>query len=636
MDNLNSDLLRAPICGIFGHVDSGKTSFLSKLKSFETVEAGGITQGVSSIFISIDKIKSLSEKLIDLKEVFAGSKNESNNSTQLEIKIPGVLFIDTPGHEAFSNFRKTAAEICDMAIVIIDIENGVENQTSESIKMLKEKKIPFIVVLTKLDKVYNWETTNTTILRKALKDQSYETTNALMGLIDGVKYELNKIDVSSEFYFKNKTPAKIYSIIPVSNISGEGFNDLINFMIFIIQNFMAKKLTHNLESKPKLFVMDKFFDKNLGWTINAILSNGLVKTSQQMILNTPNGPVKSVIRSIIGLKWDETKAKFVRCYQNEMLASASINIFAPNLENVTPGLFLHTYDTEDESEKIIQSLEVVEVKKSIIDEIKSNEPGHFMFTSTESEFEAGYQVLKASNIKINNGAYGPLTEKSIDMFELQLENNNYYEKLEEHRIMLYYTSGAKKAKNFEHLVEYAKDKNINLIFNEVIYKLVDEFNELKNKITNKRKEQFIKEGKVQIPVELKLLKQYIFMKGGSNSGSKSGSEILCGFKVLGGKINVGTEIICTGPNKKESVVLGKVIKMEKNHKEISEGKKNDEICIKFDNPNGLIYQRHWDENDNYFANITRPGLELLKRDFKSDLSKDDWLLTAKIVKSLGV
>ena len=469
MNTLNSDTLRAPICGIFGHVDAGKTSFLSKLESFQTVEAGGITQGIKSIFISIDKIKSLSEKLIDLKEVFDSKNNQQMPSpTQLEIKIPGILFIDTPGHEAFGNFRKTAIEICDLAIVIIDIENGVENQTAESIKMLKEKKIPFIIVLTKLDKVYNWTTTNTTILRKSLKEQSYDTTNALMGLIDGVKYELEKIQISSEFYFKNKTPGKTYSIIPVSNISGEGFNDLINFMIFIIQNFMSKKLSESLESKPKMFIMDKFFDKNLGWTINAILSNGKIQTSQSIVLNTPSGPIKSIIRNIIGIKWDNTKAKYVRCYQNEIEASSSIYIFAPNLENVTPGLFLHTYNSEEEYDKIIQTLETVEIKKSIVDEIKSNEPGYYMFTSTESEFEAGYQVLKSANIKITNGSFGPLTERSIDMFELLLENNTSYEKLEEYRIMIYYTNSSKKAKNLDHLIEYAKTKNIYLIFNEFI------------------------------------------------------------------------------------------------------------------------------------------------------------------------
>lgn len=622
-----SDKLRSPICGIFGHVDSGKSSVLNKLKSFETVEAGGITQEASSIFITIDKIKQLSEELIDLKQVLC-SKGESKEETQqMEIKIPGVLFIDTPGHEAFSNFRTTSAEICDMAFVIIDIENGIENQTIESIKLLKEKKIPFIIVLSKLDKVYNWQTTSTTVLKNSLKEQSQETTNALMGLIEGIKYELEKIQVSSEFYFKNKTPAKTYSIIPVSNITGEGFNDLINFMLFIIQNFMNRKLSL-LDSKPKMFIMDKFFDKKLGWTVNAILSNGKLQTSQGIVFNTQTGPVKSVVRNIIGLKWDDIKLKYVRCNQSIVEASNSIYIFAPNLENVTPGLFLHSFDSDEECDQIVKSFESLEIKKSIIDKIKSDELGHYMFTSTESEFEAGYEVFKASNIKITNGSIGPLTEKAIDAFEMILDKIE----LEEYRIMIYYTSSSKKSRNLEKLIQYAKERNIHLIFNDVVYKLVDDFNTLKTSSISKRKDQCVKEGKVQLPAELKLLKQFVFMRGGA-------TEILCGFKVLGGKISIGTEIICAHPQsgkEKEPCVLGKIIKMEKNHKEISEGKMNDEICIKFDNPNKLVYQKHWDENDVFYSKMTRPGVELLKRDFRSDLNKEEWLLTAKIVKNLKI
>jgi translation initiation factor 5B len=624
MTTSNSDQLRAPICGIFGHVDSGKTSFLNKLKSFESTEAGGITQETNTIFITIKKIKELSEELVDLKQILVSKNELKEEPQQMEIKIPGILFIDTPGHEAFVNFRKTAIEICDMGIVIVDIENGIENQTIDSIKLLKENKIPFIIILTKLDKVYNWQSTSTTILKNSIKEQSQETTNALMGLIEGIKYELDKIQVNSEFYFKNKTPGKTYSIIPVSNLTGEGFNDLINFMLFIVQNFMNKKLTL-VDSKPKIFIMDKFFDQKLGWTINAILSNGILKTSQTVVFNSQSGPIQSIIRNIIGLKWDDSKCKYIRCNQNIVEAANSVYIFAPNLENVLPGSFLYSYDSDTEYQQLVSSFKSQEVKKSYLDKIKSNELGHYMFTSTENEFEAGYEVFKSSSITITNGSIGPLNEKAIDDFHIVLDNIE----LDEYRIMIYYTNSIKKAKKLEKLIEYAKTKNIFLIFNDVIYKLVDDFNTLKNKIILKRKDKYVKDGKVQLPAELKLLKQFVFMRGGA-------TEILCGFKVLGGKISIGTEIICTHSDGKEPCVLGKIIKMEKNHKEILEGKMNDEICIKFDNPNKLVYQKHWDENDIFYSKMTRPGVELLKRDFRSDLNKEEWLLTAKIVKSLKI
>lgn len=623
MSNTSQEQIRIPICGIFGHVDSGKTSFLSKLKSYETIEAGGITQGVSSIFIPIDKMKSVCEKVEDLKQVFS---KEKGDTTDFEIKITGVLFIDTPGHEEFSNFRSKASEICDLAIVIIDIEKGVEKQTADSIQMLKAKKIPFIIVLTKLDKIHNWISTETSSLKKSLKEQTSETINMLNIQIEDVKHELSKQEVNAEFYFKNKTPAKTYSIIPVSNTSGEGFNDMINFVIYIVQNFMSKKLI--LGPKSKMFIMEKTFEKQLGWTINVILSNGTIKVGDDFIIHTSNGPISSVIRSIIGLKFNESKRKYVRAYQTNVSASDSVVIFAPELENVITGEFAHTYSSNEEYKKYLAEFESKEIKESFVDSIKTDKPGFYLFSSTKDEFEAGYHVFKSSDITISNGSVGHLNERAIDMFEIYANKLN--STLEENKILIYYTSESKKPSKFSDLEEYAKKKGIKIVFNEVIYKLVEQFKELKDNLVCKRKEQLKKDGHVFLPLEMKLLKQHVYIKGGS-------TNILCGFKIVGGKVNVGAEIISVNPkNPSEIQVLGKVMHMEKNHKEINEALKNNEVCIRLENLNHLTFSKHFDETSWFFSNINRTKLEILKRDFKSDLSKDEWLLTARIVKLLGV
>lgn len=602
---------RAPICGIFGHVDSGKTSFLSKLKSYDTVESGGITQGLSSIFISIDKIKGVCDKIEDIKS------NEN-----FEVGVPGILFIDTPGHEAFKNFRIKACDICDIAIVIIDIEKGIEEQTIDSIQLLKQNKIPFIIVLTKLDKTYEWQTTNTFSLKKSLKEQTTTAISILTGQIEDIKYELSKYDINSEFYFKNKTPGKTYSIIPVSNISGEGFNDLINFMIYIIQNFMTKKLI--FEQKPKMFIMEKTFDKQLGWTLNVILSNGIVNVGDNLLIQTTNGPIKSVIRNIIGLKYDDTKNKYTRQYQSTGIASDSLIIFAPELENSLTGEFMNVFYTNEEYEQQIIEFNKKEIRLSFIESIKTDSSGYYLHTSTEDEFEAGYNVFKTNEIVISNGSCGPLTEKTIDKFEIYLTKQK--DLLEEYKVLLYYTNESKKSNKFVAVEEYAKKKNIKILYNDVIYKLVEELKTTKKTIVDNRKDKMKKEGLIQYPVELKLLKQFLFVKGGNNN-------ILAGFKVIEGSIVKGTEIIAINTkNPSEIHILGKVLTMEKNHKDVETGNKMDELCIKLENPNHLLYGKHFDDSYIFYSNITRPILELLKRDFKTDLSKTDWLLIAKMIK----
>ena len=646
--------LRSPICGIFGHVDSGKTSFLSKLKSFETVEAGGITQGVSSVFIPIDKIKSMCKKIIDLKEVLMPGKDKEKEqtdtpNTEFEIKIPGVLFIDTPGHEAFSNFRQKAADVCDMGIIIVDIEKGVEPQAVESIQMLITKKIPFIVILTKLDKVTRWEVIDTPNLRQSIKNQSQETMTALNIMMEDIKYELSKSQISAEFYFKNKTPRKTVSMIPVSNKSGEGFNDLVNYIIFITQNFMENKLT--VTDKLSGFVMDKSFDKTLGWTANIILASGKIKTTDNLVIATTDGPVKSVIRNMIGIQFDKSKNRFIISNYSEQEASSSITLFAPNLEHIIIGSYINIYSSEEEYNQIASQIEQNEVKTSFLSNLKKefNEKkplGYYMVCSSEDEFEAGYQVFKASGIPIVNGSYSPFTEKEIDWFEMHLNKlvkyNNlettikgittrekpFVENLLEYKTILYYTSSDKKPNNFDKLVEYAKTKEITILFNDVVYKLVDDFQNHKNNVLKSRQDMYLKEGFVMTPTELKLLKQHVYLKGGS-------SELVIGFKVVDGSVNVGTNIVCVKTNK-QIINLGQVVSIEKTKDKISSASKNMEVCIKLNNPEHYSWQKDFTEKDTFITGMTRESLELMKRDFRTRLLKEEWVLTVKIVKTLGI
>jgi len=121
---------------VLGHVDSGKTSLLDKIRGtgVQGREAGGITQHIGASFLPSETIQQMCGQL-------------ATKLKNPEQDVPGLLVIDTPGHEVFTNLRTRGGSAADIAILVVDTNRGFQPQTNESLKILQARKVPFVVAL---------------------------------------------------------------------------------------------------------------------------------------------------------------------------------------------------------------------------------------------------------------------------------------------------------------------------------------------------------------------------------------------------------------------------------------------------------------------------------------------------------
>ena len=213
------DGMRSPICCILGHVDTGKTKLLDKMRNtnVQEGEAGGITQQIGATFFPYDKL---------VQEVDKVSGFHPTN-----VDVPGLLVIDTPGHESFSNLRSRGSGLCDIAILVIDLMHGIQKQTLESMELLKFRKTPFVIALNKIDRIYDWKPRydgpSYLSLKKQKKDPQLEFKDRTKKILTA----LAEKGFNASLYYENDDPDSYVSVVPTSAISGEGISDLLTVVI---------------------------------------------------------------------------------------------------------------------------------------------------------------------------------------------------------------------------------------------------------------------------------------------------------------------------------------------------------------------------------------------------------------------
>lgn len=603
----NQKDLRSPICCILGHVDTGKTKLLDKIRqtNVQGGEAGGITQQIGATYFPIDAIKSKTKTM---------AKYEKQT-----FDVPGLLVIDTPGHESFSNLRSRGSSLCNIAILVIDIMHGLEQQTLESIRLLRDRKAPFVVALNKIDRLYDWKSIPNNSFRDSFEQQQRAVKEEFESRLQGIKLALAEQGLNSELYFQNKNMSKYVSIVPTSAVTGEGVPDLLWLLLELTQKRMSKQLMYL--SHVEATILEVKVVEGFGTTIDVILSNGYLREGDRIVLCGLNGPIVTSIRALLTPQpLRELRLKSDYVHHKEVKAALGVKIAANDLEKAVSGSRLLVVGPDDDEDEMMD--DVMDDLTGLLDSVDTSGRGVVVQASTLGSLEALLDFLKDMKIPVMSIGLGPVYKRDV------MKAGAMLEKAPEYAVMLCFD--VKIDKEAE---QYAEQENIKIFNADIIYHLFDSFTAYQEKLLEERRKDFLEYA--IFPCALQTL-QIINKRG----------PMIIGVDVIDGELRVGTPIcaVRSDPTTKEKhiMLLGKVTSLEINHQpfpEVKKGQTSAGVAMRLDDPSGQqpIWGRHVDETDTLYSMISRRSIDTLKdKAFRDQVTRADWVLLKKLKPVFGI
>ena len=518
--------IRQPIVTVCGHVDHGKTSILDSLRStsIQDTERGRLTQKISFTSYPIEQLK----KACPLIE-----------SSKIKLKIPGFLLIDTPGHAAFTNLRKRGGNLADLAILVIDINEGIKPQTAEVIQILKHNKTPFLIALNKIDNISGWRTNPNLGLKENIEFQVKNIQNIFMEKYMTLIGSLNAHGFDSDLYYNVTDFTKKIALIPCSARTKEGIPELIMVLCGLSQKYLANKLVLGKDAKGVVLEIKK--EKTTPY-IEAILYDGELNKKDEIALASFEGePIITKIRVLEEI--EPLSAKFKP--KDKVQASTGLRMQLIEKENILPGMPFEIFKNNKKELK-------EKFKKEISERIKTDKHGIIAKADSLGSLEALLFLLKQHNIPVVKAGIGNINKTDIISAKANLEINEI-----DSVILGFNVSVDEDAK------ELAKDKKIKILTDEVIYKLIEdaiEFRKEKAKEIEKRRLM-----ELTTICKIKILHQFVF---------RNTNPAIFGVKVEAGKLKKGLHLIDEDGEK-----IGKVKNIQSENKSIDEATESMEIAM---------------------------------------------------------
>ena len=558
--------IRQPVVSVLGHVDHGKTRLLDRVRgtTVQSREAGAITQHIGATEVPIDHIYQMCSSIIG----------------QQKFNVPGLLFIDTPGHQAFMTLRTRGGSLADLAVLVIDIKEGLMPQTIESIRILKQFKTPFVIALNKIDTIQGWQSEEGRPFVVSEKMQQEHTLEMFNERFYNVVAQMAQEGIASDRYDRIDDFTKTVALVPISAKEGEGIQDLMLILIGLAQRFLESRLEKG-EGPGKGTILEMKEERGLGKTLDIILHSGTLRRGDMVALGTRGAPIVTRIKAILKPKpLDEIRDPRDRFDSvKELNAAAGVKISAQNVEGVIAGAPIVVVDGPNDP--LIDT-----IKEESRIKVEIGDVGVTIKADAVGSLEALAFEANKAGIPIRKYGIGEITRRDI-------VEAAYGEP--EHSVILGFNVEMSKDAETEQF-----NQPINVFTNPIVYQLIDEYILWRDEA--KKKTEIDKRAEFSFPAKVLLLPNCTF---------RVSKPAIVGVRVLAGKIRPGAKLITSSGGD-----AGRIRSIHSGEDSMREASQGEEVAIGLD---GVTAGRQINEGDELYVDLLESSvIQLTEMDLTGD------------------
>ncbi|MFB6116535.1 MAG: translation initiation factor IF-2 [Candidatus Nanosalina sp.] len=570
---------RQPILSVLGHVNAGKTSFLDTIRESRITEgeAGQITQMIGATEVPLETLEDVCGNLL--------------NQLDTDITIPGLMFIDTPGHAAFSSLRKRGGSISDIAILMVDVEEGIQPQTEEAINILKESNTPFIVAVNKIDLINGWNTEEE-LFTKAIQEQPEHVQQKIDTQIYELMGELNNYDIVADRFDRVDDFQSKVAMVPISAETGVGIPELLMVVTGLSQNYLSDQLDIH-GGMGKSTVLEVSEEKGMGTTADVILYDGTINKDDKLVYGTPEGVAETSIRALLEPR-PLTEIREDKHYSEveQVEPAAGVKISAKNLDDIISGAPVRAASKEN----------ITEAREQVKEELQSSEyetKAHGVVVKADSlgSLEALMRELEKEDIDVQKAEVGAVNKNDVIKASDEEPANQ--------SVFAFNVDVTEQGK------ELLEQKDVQLFHSQVIYEIIEGYQTWRRKLEEERREDKLSE--TIRPAKIRLMPDHVF---------RSSNPAVIGAEVVKGVIKPGASLMTT-----EGEKIGTVKSLQEQNESIDKASRGMEVATSISN---ATVGRGIEEGDILLTDISSEDYSNL-RDLNDLLSEGEKQLLEKIV-----